>query len=262
MDHRLGTFEPLPPMAAALHRALLASGRGASRLRRVLGTTRSRTLPDLLEVLTPTDADWTWVNAVHEVMREHSRARELALLQCARDASGAWTGVAVLDELQRANVRRGDAVLGGFAILRDAHGLAVYPRVYRQVCANGAVAARVIAVDVRTEGVSTEDAIRTCLSGAPFDAAVARFRAAAALQVDDDLRLLARAGLTRDPGEVLAAREDRDPTVWGLVNALTALARRAPGLPERVGLERQVENLLQAAGITSGAITRGAGVLV
>src|SRR5262249_47016490 len=120
-------------------------------------------------------------------------------------------------------------------------------------CANGAIAAGLIQIDVRKEGVEVGDAGRTCLSGETFAGTVTRFQVAARLAVRDEVRMLVRARLRRAPKDVLAAREDRDPTVWGLVNALTALARGASSLPERVRLERQVENILQAAGIGNGS---------
>jgi hypothetical protein len=207
-------------------------------------------LPDLLETLQPSDPDWTWVHEVHEIMQERSRIRtSLRLLQCEREPEGAWTGIAVLDELQRGNVRSRDAVHGGFLALRDEVGLAVYPRVYRQICSNGAIAAGLIHVDVRDGEVGVGDAVRACLSGEEFTGTVARFQAAAELVIGDEVRFLLRARLERAPRDVLAAREDQDRTVWGLVNALTALARGAGDLRERVKVERQVENILQAAGI-------------
>lgn len=251
-----------------LFRLLAESGGSADRhSRRELETLiarlargRERELPqdeehsDLLEALQPFDPDWTWVREVHAAMSAHPHARTgLRLLRCERGLDDAWTAIAVLDQLQHADVRRGDGVCAGFLAQRDEQGLAVYPRVFRQVCSNGAIAARVIQVDVRAAGAGVGEAVALCLSGETFSSVLKSLRAAAALPVDDQLGLLARSGLDVDPRVVLGAREERDGTVWGLVNALTALARRAPDLRERVRLERQTENILRAAGLETRA---------
>lgn len=258
MEYRLGDYRPEQSsnhLLAALAREgrLGVSAQGIQELLLRLSEAwqaKVAGLPDLLAQLPVGDEDREWVKTVHEVMRERRvRGTRVGLLQCQREDEGAWTGIAVIDPHQSGSVRPGDLVYGGFVALRDDEGLAVFPRIFRQVCRNGLVVGTVLSTDVVGQHADLRSALQACLSREHFDATVQRLQFAAQMPVADEIGLLRQARVRALPREVLDAHEERDPTVYGVINAVTALARQADTLHRRVELERAAGRILQTVGV-------------
>jgi hypothetical protein len=139
-------------------------------------------------------------------------------------------------------VRRGDALLGGVAMLAAGHEVRVHPYVFRQVCSNGAIMAHAIETqrielpdwpaDVEALVVHVRQTVRGCASPDVFAGGVAEIRSALDREADFALTVLPL--LDRLPEAVrvsmmglIAGRffggEERSR--YGLMNAITAVAR-------------------------------------
>jgi hypothetical protein len=142
-------------------------------------------------------------------------------------------------------VRPGDRVQGGVA-LRVAHEcILVHPYVYRQVCRNGAIVAQALKTQ-RLERVESyagggeapevlaalREAVQACLAEEVFAGFTEQMRSATEVEADLVLNLMPM--LSRLPaetrGRLLADitqrfTAERDRSLFGLMNAVTSLAR-------------------------------------
>jgi hypothetical protein len=138
-------------------------------------------------------------------------------------------------------VRAGDKLQGGVALRATGEEVWVHPYVFRLVCRNGAIMAHALQTRhiegcefTTAEGLSVElrTAVRACCGADAFQAAVTAMRSAQEREADLFLNLLPH--LSRMPsamvgqifGEVTQRfTRERDRSLFGLMNAVTAVAR-------------------------------------
>lgn len=150
-------------------------------------------------------------------------------------------------------VRAGDNVQGGVALRSAGPEIQVHPYVFREVCQNGAIWAQSLGTQriervefsAATDRISDalaqiEAAIGTCAQQATFRNAVTEMREST--QVDADIDLLLHIAHATDlrPGIFAAIRRfhaDRDQSLYGLMNAVTSVARDTPDPNTRWRLE-------------------------
>jgi hypothetical protein len=143
------------------------------------------------------------------------------------------------------DVGAGDTIQAGVAMRVAGPQLGVHPYTFRQVCTNGAIAAyaldthRVQLVEFETATEFVEAAlgelrlaVRKAAEPDVFRTTVDRMRTASTLHADQMINLIPvlsrvprqfRAGVLRMIGERFA--HDGDPTMFGIVNAVTSVAR-------------------------------------
>lgn len=153
-------------------------------------------------------------------------------------------------------VRPRDRVQGGVALRTRDTAVCVHPYVFRQVCSNGAIMAEAVQT-TRIERVDGDDphavaevvfqlreAVQACCASEAFAASVSAMRSASELQADMMLHMLAM--LSRLPNhqgdrilvEIMDAFEkERDRSAFGLMNAVTAVARETRDPETRWRLE-------------------------
>ena len=158
-----------------------------------------------------------------------------------------------------AEVRPGDHVRGGVALRVVGPHIEVHPYTFRQVCSNGAIAAqalesrrleRIEAVDIAPTydiGVVMTDlrlAVRACAAPEAFAVTTRQMRSATEVEADLALNLLPF--LARRPdgipqhwiSQILQRfSTDDDRSVFGLMNAVTSVARDARDQNARWHLE-------------------------
>jgi len=139
-------------------------------------------------------------------------------------------------------VRRGDALQGGVALLAADHEVRVHPYVFRQVCSNGAIMAHAIQTqrievpewpaDLERFMEHVGETVRACAAAEVFAGDVAEIRSAIDREADFALTVLPL--LDRLPEAVriqmmgmIAGRffTGEDRSRYGLMNAVTAVAR-------------------------------------
>lgn len=141
-------------------------------------------------------------------------------------------------------IKPGDGIQGGIAVKATDQGVWVYPYLFRLVCKNGAIWAKALqtheiaGLDRLAPEVAEEElreAIRACATPETFSQAVRQMRSATTREADGLLRSLSwltqlsRAGNDRIAAMVLRRYfNDGDRTVYGLMNAVTAVARETP----------------------------------
>jgi hypothetical protein len=209
----------------------------------------ARSAPDLLQELSFDSPDRRWVEeAASEIRALRSRGRSPALVVCeGEEGPGGYLAIGAYDGSESRPVRTGDLVNAGFLATRTDEGISVYPRIFRKVCSNGAVVFSHTGEQVQATPETLSTAIETCLAPSSFSSAVARLQQAAKARVADPLALLRQARASSEEAEVVELwRSEGDPTAWGLINAVTASARRERRLPRRIQLERDAERILQA----------------
>lgn len=208
--------------------------------------------PDLLAQLPRDHADRGWLRqVVASVEQLVASGRRMQLVRCDHlPGEDGETAVTFQDASVCAAVREGDRVLAGVAVARTAAtGLVVLPRYVRKVCANGAVVATGGGIGRAVEPHEVGDAIQACLEPAGFEAAIARFRGAAEVHVDDVGELVRAAGTVSSVRELQAAvARDRDRSLWGLVNAATSLAHGDARWSRRLRREADAGRLLAVVG--------------
>lgn len=138
-----------------------------------------------------------------------------------------------------------DQVQGGVAVLVEGPEVFVHPYVFRQVCRNGAIwseaiqTRRIPRVEFGASSPAIEnvmaglrEALNVCSRPSTFLDAIARMRSAAEVRADMLLHLLPlishwpRDLASRTFEQVFGRfREGRDVSVFGLMNAVTSLAR-------------------------------------
>jgi hypothetical protein len=143
------------------------------------------------------------------------------------------------------DVRPGDSLQGGVALMCTDEEIRVHPYLFRQVCRNGAIMATALqtrhvqrvesdAPAVAVEDVTEElrEALRECSAREAFCTAAEQMRSATEQEADLTLHLLPL--LQRLPQTLLAGvlaeiqrrfAKDRDRSRFGLVNAVTSVAR-------------------------------------
>ncbi len=207
--------------------------------------------PDLLEALPAESPDRAWVERTAEVLEaRRRRSPRLALLRCEwRRDGGGFVAISACDGGLACDVRTGDSVSAGFVAIRDGGGLRVLPRIYRKVCANGAVVCLGEESDALAGAGDVGEAIEACFGKPAFEEVVARLRRTARTPLSGPAVLLVRARAASEAAEVLAAFErGGDRTAWGLINAATAAARGESDFRRRVERERDAERILRALG--------------
>ena len=142
-------------------------------------------------------------------------------------------------------VRPRDRMQGGVALMATENEVRVNPYLFRQVCRNGAIAAQALQTRrieradfpdtdeaVREVIVQVREAVRACSEVEAFATALTHVRSAAERQADLTLQLLPMlARLPQATGAQVVADilgrfgQERDQTVFGLMNAVTSLAR-------------------------------------
>lgn len=204
---------------------------------------------DLLEVLPEHDRDRGWLEQTLAILRNlRDRQANLTLLECDRDVSArdTTTVVATLATHMR-EVRRGDEVCAGFTVIRASDSAPhVLPRIYRPICTNGAVAFSHDGAAC-TQGGSLAEQVDAVLDPRVFEPSIARLQRAAATPIRDLAAFVARARLRTPLPELLAAlRDEHDDSLWGLINAATAAARRERDWRRRLDREQDAERILAA----------------
>ena len=145
-------------------------------------------------------------------------------------------------------VRVMDGVQGGVAVAAIGEDIRVHPYTFRQVCRNGAVMSRVIGTESirraawpRTEAEwELRQILRTCASAEVFAGAVSQMRSAADQRVDESLMLLPLLlRFSRHLAQQVVSQftRGRDPSGFGLMNAITSVARDEPDPETRWRLE-------------------------
>lgn len=140
-------------------------------------------------------------------------------------------------------VRPADEFQTGIAVAVVDQQIDVHPYLFRQICSNGAILAQPqkshiyrratmnfsAAVDEVYDEISA--AVQACCAQDGFEAAFARIRSALKKKADHVTQLiprLSRLGLANTESlRLILARfeQDGDPSVYGLMNAVTAVAR-------------------------------------
>jgi hypothetical protein len=258
MLHHLGQFR-LSPEPASLDPETLA----------LLMSERRSELEDLLNVLPPHDPDRAWVVDTHAALTRVARRSGgpgPRLVDC-RTVTGPKGGVvlAAIDERLSGAVRPGDTVCAGVVASRlGDEQVRVEPRLYRKLCANGAIIRVGTGEDQVAAGLDVGEAVEQCFAAGAFAETIARLTRAAVTPVSDPVTLLLQLALPVRVYEVLRAREDEDMSAFGWLNALTARARSERDPILRLSLERKAEELLQHAVLsdpTSG-LSRSAPALI
>jgi hypothetical protein len=150
-------------------------------------------------------------------------------------------------------VRTADNVQGGVALRASQTDIWVHPYVFRQVCSNGAIMAQAIqsrhveCPEFATEYEVTETvrvAIRECSSPEAFAVSTRQMRSAREIQADlalNVISILTSAHSHVDPRVLQVIMErffgDNDQSRFGLMNAITSVARDTPDPELRWRLE-------------------------
>lgn len=260
MRYRLGSFTPSP--GSHDFEVLLASDEFGARmtgaLEEMLRIRLSRAprgpLPDLLETLDARHPDRPWAEEVRDRLEGlHRDGLELRLLACEHeDGPDGFLTIAATAPSVRLEILPRDWMQVGFAAMREGEGVVqAWPRLLRQVCANGSIVC--IEELERHEGAAgIGEAVGRFLEPALYEPAVHALREARATAVPDpreffdELRRIG--GLTTTMLEYMATvvnnfEDGEDDSLYGLVNAVTATARDVDDWPDRLDLEEQAGRL-------------------
>jgi hypothetical protein len=151
------------------------------------------------------------------------------------------------------DARPKDRMQGGLALRATDEELWLHPYLYRQVCRNGAIMAQAIeslyieclGAYTLEEGTATlREAIAQCAEERVFTQSMHQIRSSATTEVDMLLNVIPhlahfrQAGMEHILGEILARFSgERDRTRFGLMNAVTSLARDTRDPDDRWRLE-------------------------
>jgi len=139
-------------------------------------------------------------------------------------------------------VRRGDALQGGVALLAADHEVRVHPYVFRQVCSNGAIMAHAVetrrievpewSADVDEFVAYVRETVRACAGVDVFAGEVAEIRSSVDREADFALTVLPLLDRLPEAMRVtmmgmIAGRffSGEDRSRYGLMNAVTSVAR-------------------------------------
>jgi len=159
-----------------------------------------------------------------------------------------------------AEIRPGDTVRAGVAVRVSASEIIVHPYTFRTICSNGAIVAHALesrwlersqstevflpTYDIALSLVGFRAAVRACAAPEAFDAAADEMRTAAQVEAEMTLPLLPALG--RVPQHVAAHvmrailqrfAADGDQSTFGLMNAVTSIARDTDDVEARWSLE-------------------------
>lgn len=248
MRCRLGSLTPLPDLAQVavlLHQAA-AAGRG-SRMQRFGEIKRGQSdVPDLLEVLPASHPMRALAGEVQAGLADLRGVDPVQLTHCEWHEDRFVAVAGTWSQRGRA-VKRGDLLCAGFALFgEDGEVPRLLPRIYRVVCANGALVPLGNHADLLAQGMTVRQALEMCCRRAPL----ADFTRVAAqltrLPIDDPTGVLWQHPIDPAvrPRQVLDEfRRGGDRTAWGLVNAITAMARELADLRLRLRVEEQAGEL-------------------
>jgi hypothetical protein len=141
-------------------------------------------------------------------------------------------------------IKRGDGVQGGVAVKATDQGIWVHPYLFRLICKNGAIWAKALQareisdlnrLDPEVAEAELREAIRACTGPEAFVLATNQMRSATTRDADILLRNLSLLTQLSHLGDQRVATmilrqyfADGDRTVYGLMNAVTAVARETP----------------------------------
>lgn len=260
MQCRMGAFVPHADLGRV--QALLAlQSRDRSRppsrvlesmLRRAFTSPSAQReqLPDLLEVLPGWHSMRESVAELRSALEGRCAAGERIELTHCEWVPDRYVAIAGVQPSMRGTVRLGDQICGGFALYgEDGETPRLLPRILRVVCSNGAMVLGGYREDLLARGMDIREGVALCLGGAPLREFTGAARSLAALPIADAGEWLADVEDGRQRTAALAEfARARDPSAWGLVNAITASARAIEDLPRRFRSEeaagRLVERLL------------------
>ncbi len=227
-------------------RALIQSAEGA-RLRELKEIEEA---PDLLRSLPDGSSDREWAAEIASAMRTLLGEGASPRLDVCEGEGGpdGYLAIGAHAETLRRAVRQRDLVSAGFVVIRSGFAEPrIYPRVYRKVCANGAVVLEHTETAFVPAPGEFSKAVFSCVGGA-FRRAVSRLRRAARTEVPDPVGLLRRSGAPVDWADVEGEFERAgDRSAWGLVNAVTARARSERDFPRRLEIERSAGLIVESA---------------
>lgn len=149
-------------------------------------------------------------------------------------------------------VKPRDPVQGGVALMVAGPEILIHPYVFRKVCSNGAIMARVIQTQcidrvefgepasvVADLKIQIGEAVRQCATPDVFLKSVKRARSSTEIRADQTMNMLSllAGAVGRHVARYLPLvmrefRRGRDDSAFGLANSVTAVAREEPD-PER-----------------------------
>ena len=151
------------------------------------------------------------------------------------------------------DARPGDKMQGGVAVRAVGGEVSVHPYLFRLVCTNGAIVAQTIQtrhitdLEIKTPDVAeyeVREAIAACCEMDVFADTMNRVRSAAEMQADMALNVMPLLSRFTIPGNEQYMADimnqffqERDNTLFGLANAVTATAREVRDPVQRWELE-------------------------
>jgi hypothetical protein len=229
--------------AARLREEMLQPDLDVARARRPEDTG-----PQLLQALPPDSSDRSWVEQVQLALEGLADRRAIVhVLLCEWNETPDGSLLIAAENRSVAHfVRPGDTVTAGFAALRGGDGrLSVWPRIHRVACANGAVVLSSLVQSEEQTHATVAHAVRLCLSGLVAADIAQELRTAARTLLEDPVRVLVEARARTSWEEVAEQfREGHDRSAWGLINAVTAVAREERDAARRIDRERDVARIL------------------
>ena len=276
MRYGLGEFQPDPDSGSYAH--LLHEPEFRERRRKALEQlieaclSESTPTPDITDVVAersgfnPSDllseikrghTDEFWVRSVHDRLNELDRSLEIRLLACEFEPGpDGFLCIAATSASVEGEVTPGDWVQAGMAALRDRdQPVRISQRIFRRVCANGAIVS-VREIDYRsTEIANAGEVVGRCFHRGEFENSVQALREAAQIAVADPRRMLNEVGMLPDPitrefmrrwterthGAIRQGLADR--TLWDFMNDMTEVARDLPDWRDRLDLEETAGRL-------------------
>lgn len=207
----------------------------------------SRRAPCLLEAVPVGHRDHDWLADVLAALRSVSATDQVSLQACeAQLDDGPSYQIVAVAQGRRAEVRHGDVVQAGFALSATPdEGLSIRPRIFRVVCANGTVMSAGVLAERRVEPAEAGEIVTELLGKRVLDEAAARLALATTAYIEDPLVVLLRARVVSNVADVRSEFERAgDRSGWGLINAVTAVARRTQDWRRRLEQEGDAAGIL------------------
>ncbi|MEE9126287.1 MAG: hypothetical protein V3U11_04040, partial [Planctomycetota bacterium] len=191
------------------------------------------------------------VRAVAKALNGCQRRGDVpVLLACQWDDSpDGHLAIAAINSSVAENVKLNDLVVAGFAAVRNSSGqLAVMPRIYRKTCDNGEVTQEVEGpnlLDHENDDEEIVSRIQRCMDGVVFAGTVRGLQRTTQITVDDPIEVLLEARVVTPLEEAIREFVNQDDrTGWGLINAVTATARRVENFARRVEREADAARIM------------------
>jgi hypothetical protein len=171
---------------------------------------------------------------------------------------------AVLPEM--VEIRKGDGINAGVALRAFGTFVMVHPYTFRRVCSNGAIMAhandtrmirRLLDGDAEIDYEEFRETVRECVKPAAFERAVGQMRQAASVQADLAIAMMTM--MSRWPARMVLTWMERftaefeaaqDRTGYGVMNAVTAAARKTTDPDMRWNIEELGGEILERFGPT------------